>query len=1162
MADAAADPKAAPLSEELRQYALTFSIELLPKNFSCERCKNICFDPWKLLCCNKSICSSCQSELTNACPLCQHEPLEADGCVVNKGLRQTMRAWFTNRKKKDAKIAASEPVSTPQASEAADKPVESIEEAPKAQAAAGIQPTLAGDNDGQEAQRGASSAPRPSIETSTAPHGDHAQRQGSSMSQTVVQSTEPTSSVEDPSVALGSMEGTADGIAGNTAMFGMNGGQASIMGGFGFNQTQGNFNPMGWNGMNSMNGMSNMMGTGNWNASNPMDMYNSMNMNNTSMPGMPNLTSGMYGGYGGNMGMPGMNDMSTMNMMGFGGGYGNGWQGQMNSAGYGNFDGFNSMGGYNQSGAQYPQMMSQYPNNNYQNQNRSHAQGGAFPNQKNYGRGNQGSFGNQTSGPGRGFQQNSHSRPGSRAGPADNNASELSDRNAETPSEVKGEEADAKADAETAAGKVDEGGSHESAPSTTLADVAPSTDGAEQITDLNSADNDVPNSDAQAMGLNPIQTVETVEEAIPETYDQEITNAMQPNQSYPAGMMNDYANQALTMDGQYGSSIGYNQTSYVSRGGYNTAYGAATVLTGEPTEPRGLGVEGAPTGPRAMREGLPNTGYSSRANNARSKYNVHSQPPGAPQAQSVDASNSSERGERIKTPAGGDDAQVKDISPSRPQSEAERENRDDYREASASSDRYQKRKNHDQPASRTPEDDYGRRKERRHHRSSRYDEQDDRVEHARDGEYEEKCRDDRDDRYHDDREDRDDASVDSKHRSRREKEKSRQSRSHRDRSREHRRRHRSRSRSPFVDEKYEDEDAYGNGGAIPTESSTRRKSKSEKHRERDRSRDRDRDKRDRRDREYDREYEYEREKDRVKDKDRDRKRSRRDRSAEAEEERAYEDKHRSSRRSRKDKEREKDREYDRERERESKDTIPAVRAASPPIDAPTGPAADQGFSIRGRSKTKHTPIDTSMPPPPSAPRAFKPPTGPAADRDRGDRGSNARDQGRRRSSASIPTPTTPVTPTTPTEVNHYAQERERKDRERLAREHGLHGRSSTSTTSAATHGQVPSRPSLSSKRSRDDLEEPLDSTSNTNKDRNGNDQDIAINPPTGPSAHREKRRKSGMQDGAKGISDMFTKGMRRQAAGGGGGRRRGGVKTEGEAKADMERAERERERRW
>lgn len=104
-----------------------------------------------------------------------------------------------------------------------------------------------------------------------------------------------------------------------------------------------------------------------------------------SMNGMPN---GMYGNYGGNMGM-GMNDMSAMN---YGGGYG-GWNSM--SGGYNQYNnGYNQMGGHNQSGA-YPEMMNQFPKNNFSNQNQNRFpanQGGQYP-QRNMRNGSHGGHG-------------------------------------------------------------------------------------------------------------------------------------------------------------------------------------------------------------------------------------------------------------------------------------------------------------------------------------------------------------------------------------------------------------------------------------------------------------------------------------------------------------------------------------------------------------------------------------------------------------------------------------------------------------------------------------------------------------------------------------------------------------------------------------------------
>lgn len=92
-----------------------------------------------------------QEKLTfpTTCPSCDHSPLEADSCTPNKALRNTMRVWLQKQKKKEEAKAASQapptPVETtpaapevqPVGGDAADRPVESIEETPKPEGAGG-----------------------------------------------------------------------------------------------------------------------------------------------------------------------------------------------------------------------------------------------------------------------------------------------------------------------------------------------------------------------------------------------------------------------------------------------------------------------------------------------------------------------------------------------------------------------------------------------------------------------------------------------------------------------------------------------------------------------------------------------------------------------------------------------------------------------------------------------------------------------------------------------------------------------------------------------------------------------------------------------------------------------------------------------------------------
>ncbi|KAF2257951.1 hypothetical protein CC78DRAFT_159501 [Lojkania enalia] len=1178
MADAAIDAKSALLSDELKEYALTLPTDVFPKagngNFFCASCNQLAFDPWKLMCCNRSICSSCHSKLLfpTTCPSCEHDPVEADMCTVNKSLRNTMRVWLDKRKKKDAKCALktakppAEAVSaTPDMQHAVDvseKLVDSIEGGSSLEEVAGTQVTAAGNHVGQtDQQSGATVSPQ--LKTSIS-QDDESQRRGSVQLQNADKSSDPTSTIDDPNAAQNNMEGPAKGMYGDNGMMNMNGMSEQNMFSYGFNQNQGNFNGMGWNGM--------PMGNAGWNNMNPMGMFDMNGMNNM------NMANGMYGGFGGNMGMPGMNDMAVMNMMNYGGSYGNGWQGQMNGGGFGNFNGYNQMGGYNQSGAQYPQMMNQFPKNNFQNQNRFPAPGGPFPQQKNNRQGSIGSVG-----AGAAFQQNTQSRPGSRAGPSQNvrrfsqrlsispirkpqtdiqvskqRDNETPNGNAEGTPESKVESKHADASAEPAKeGKDDVDGKAELKFGLATEEQVPPEEKAQGADALTRTAGDSTLSHEQEGGLNQIQTVDSAEEITP-PYDQSMINgAMPPDQGYPQGMMSNFSYQASNMNGPYGPGMGYNQSNFGSRSGFNPAYGAATVLTGEP---RGLGVVGAPTGPRAMREGRPNTGFSSRANNAR--LNPQASATSTTPIQNVTPTSPPRKSR--SSPERDDSLRTKDKSPSRSRSRSRpraRKEGGDHQggtERSGTVEREEQRRYRDR--SPTPgEDDYARRKDRHRHRSSRNGGHDDRNDIRED---------DHDDRYRDDREDRDEQeswvrspSQDSKYRSsRRDKDRHRSSRSYRDRSREHRHRHRSRSRSPITEDKYEDDD-YANGAEAPSEQSSRHKSKGEKEKYRDRDRDRskdrdrDRDRRDRRDRgcDYDRDYEYEREKDRSREKNRDRKRSRRDRDADYEDDFDYDDKHRSSRRNsrkeRSDRDRERDRERDRDTDRSStKEPASATSAhpPSPPLNAPTGPAADSDFSIRGFSKSKTVKPPSTMPPP-IGPRNFQPPTGPASQRDK----ERSREH-RRRSSLGTSMPTTPTTPST---QDHYAAEREKntRERERLDRDKvlsSLHAR-------ATSHS---SRPSLSSKRSRDDFEDeqpadkPVDKPEDRLEDRKGDrGEKIAI--PSGPAStgHRNKRRKSGDGD----IANIFAKGLRKVAATKE--RRRGGVRTEGEVERELERVERERD---
>ncbi|KAF2274492.1 uncharacterized protein EI97DRAFT_451591 [Westerdykella ornata] len=1134
MAASTADPKAAPLADDLKEYALTLAPSSFPKNFFCASCSQLAIDSWKLPCCNKTICSSCHAKLSfpTTCPLCDHDPLEADSCMPNKALRNTMRVWLQKQKKKDDAKSTPQietpPVDTPTASggaegagQSAEQPSERDESVPREVTGGDVAVAPNGENGGENNPPKVS-VPPASKEGSIAPQTDEQGNIDDGQVPTGHAELESTA-VHEPSPAKG-MEKQGEGMYGN-AMLSNTGGMNGIPNqfGYGFNN-QGNYG-MGFNGMNAMSGMPNMMGNAGWNNMGSMDY-------NMTMSNMPN---NMYGGFGGNMGMPGMNDMSGMNMMNYGSGYGNWGQGSM--SGYENFNGFNPMGGYNQSGAQYPQMMNQFPKNNFQNQNRFSANGPAFSQQKSMRRGS--NFGNQNSGPG--FQHDVQNRPGSQNGPPQNNDEETTVPSGDA-SDVK--EGQAKPEGATDAaqgGKADDGGVVEAGA---LSSAEATAKDSKELTQTGDQSHVVSKADT----LNPIQTLDSAENQ--GTYQQAMmAGVVQPISPHPQDMMGNFLNQGPGMQMPYGGSA---MDFRHHHNNYSGAYGAATVLTGEP---RGVGVEGAPTGPRAMREGRPNTGFSSRIRSTQ--YNARAGTPSVTSAHEAVSKSPARRGRsyvhnsnttgpptdtRCRSPDRDDSLRTKEKSPSRSRSgsrtrgkEEDRNEEHDRREPEETESRHRRHGRSPTPVA----DDDGRRKEKRSHRTSRYDER----ASGRSGRH-----DDYGENYREEKDDRNDrtrsVSRDSKYRSRRDKEKHRSSRSHRDRSREHRHRHRSRSRSPGDDEYYDE---------TTEESGSRRRHRSDKdkhrerERERSRDRDRDREKRERRDRDYDREYE--REKDRTRDKERDRKRSRRDREEEADERDYVEEKYRASRRSRKDRDRERDREHEND---EPQSAVTPARGISPPLNAPTGPSAEksEGFSIKGFSKTKRADSmsSKSMAPPPSGPRSFQPPKGPALDRDRDHR--DSRDH-LRKPSGSGSAASTPISPST---QDHYAAERERNVRERVDKDQrdrvlqSIHGRATGRSNSMLSSS---ARPSLSSKRSRDDIEG--EDTAHSEKQQS---TEASSKIPTGPSAHRDKRRKSGGDSNA--IASLFTQGLRKHAKGS----RRGGVKTEGEVERDLERAEREREKRW
>ncbi|KAG8531445.1 uncharacterized protein KY384_003074 [Bacidia gigantensis] len=102
------------------------TIDEIPIKLRCASCNKLAVEAVRLPCCDQNICADCQAnKLETTCPICFHEPINAEDCRPNKALRQTIKIFLKrkaidrdNAKKQEAlqKAAANiaaEPV-TPQ----------------------------------------------------------------------------------------------------------------------------------------------------------------------------------------------------------------------------------------------------------------------------------------------------------------------------------------------------------------------------------------------------------------------------------------------------------------------------------------------------------------------------------------------------------------------------------------------------------------------------------------------------------------------------------------------------------------------------------------------------------------------------------------------------------------------------------------------------------------------------------------------------------------------------------------------------------------------------------------------------------------------------------------------------------------------------------------
>ncbi|KAL1301553.1 hypothetical protein AAFC00_005791 [Neodothiora populina] len=824
----------------------------IPTKLRCAVCNQLAVNAFKLPCCDQAICQYCQASLPESCPVCSHSPLEADMCKPHKALRMTIKVHLkTEEKKRAAAEAATPPVPRPTDTPAppAAAPSEHVEPVPERAETEEeqVQPNsvhVDGTN-ASVADPGATDPmaqveePSEHIADEQQPRPDHTEHVNQTPgveADTVVQTTE------------GEEQDVKDGYDQETDQNGSNDGQVQnapqgqgMNGNMSFDASNQNFANMDWNAGATFNPMMNM--------SNMQQGWGGFN----NMMGMSMGNMAMFGGFG--AGGMGMNDMSGMNMgMGFGGGFGGNWNAQQGMGG--NFGaGFYPNAGYNQpqmhQGAYGNQMHNQqFPNHNYQNRFQGQ-RGGAFP------RGGRGGFAGRGGHHINQIQPPTQSRPA--AGQYATSDGFQGDRRPSQAIEETGHPSSEKPDDHSAL-PVDEDHARDMSAQGDVVRGAADEDphSADQVAieggDANAYHDDEMHADGasqQGLDINGMNSG-ALGNMAGQVVDQDMTQQ--------------YSNDPAQGDGFYvpaNFQAGFHRGrgAFRGRGRGRGAFGAFannmhdayahqdnfTVVAGIESGPP----INAPTGPKAMREGKPNTGFYSRV------VPVSVQP--APSAASQKEASHTPAVEQEPIVQQGDDA---------------------IRSRSRSRSSQRKRKYRQRSTSAGVEEDeaYESRRERRRDNEDSY--ADERQDEGVDG--------DTTSRKSRSRAASPGDESRGGHRSRRDKErdKHRSSRSHRDSSREHRRdRHRHRSRSPARTGGEEDY-SNGNTGEDLHSESGRHRSRRDRDKERDRDSHRDRDR-------GDRDREREREKDRSK------RSSRRDRSASTGS-RDKDDKYSSSRRDRRD----------------------------------------------------------------------------------------------------------------------------------------------------------------------------------------------------------------------------------------------------------------------
>ncbi|CAG8937832.1 unnamed protein product [Penicillium salamii] len=284
-----------PVNSSANPPSSTLAQDEIPFKLRCAICNSLAVNAFRLPCCDQSICETCQTSLSDTCPVCTHTPVSPDLCKPNKALRTTLKAFLRTEEKKREKDRQSA------AAPSNDAPVDASVTESASQCKEPVP--------GATADIVTSTEPaQPTSEVSEAavPEGDApAHTAGPSVAEPNPTDTAHASHEADP---VAQSEGTVDGTNGTQTALepAVENPAESTMGGESApvqdvpedsNSTitpnmGGNF-PMGWNG----------------NAMNPYmaGMFNFPNTMGMPMGMDPMADQGMFGDYGMNMTGMGMN---------------------------------------------------------------------------------------------------------------------------------------------------------------------------------------------------------------------------------------------------------------------------------------------------------------------------------------------------------------------------------------------------------------------------------------------------------------------------------------------------------------------------------------------------------------------------------------------------------------------------------------------------------------------------------------------------------------------------------------------------------------------------------------------------------------------------------------------------------------------------------------